>query len=785
MPLDGGRANVNHSAMSPPVMPEHGCPNRFSRRFLLCLLAAAGCYSAAVQAQDLPPLSVEISAEHPLFLFQIQGAPGALPGQYAQRVSEVWGQLPNPLKPYAAMQLDAPPDARRPEYFAELMKQLQGAGVPLVVRIADSDPLRRYPVSHLEELLRAFTAIRGVEVAHMPFDEYDPGKLDEQGVPLAARWLMEVIDLSARYGRFVHIPLGKLQWPRFMANPACAPLYQKMFLCRDYVIPGCVQRGPHTIPNASALMGLWLEGAVSNWGVAADSRWQADAHFIEPGLFGAPADPAKTPGSLYRAMILNGAMTGAAVYSFAPEDDLWFGANKRHWDEAILPTLLEVVGKGFIARKDFVMKKAQTACRLIPAGNPAEFHANLRDIDGVLDKGFLMNAVYGLEKPGQVPELIPNRSSHYWIPLLSVHAPQEFLNSFAAVIPAGAKASADEWAAQLKPFEHADGGGAACIAAVGRAIFVMNTRENIDEAQPFTLSAVPAPVRKTVARRESGAIELTWPFREGDVSYNIYKRVAPETRFSPAAEGLLERRFVDTAVTGDQNIAYAVTALTNETEPYEGIVNYGQYLVLSTVESRIAEEVILSPLLSTAESVPLAAPAAPAAPQEWWPRLSGLDEAQAAAGKAIADRIEAWEKAIEARDLTGTLDIYAPEYQDPQGWRTEYVRRAYQWFFERCPFPRMARQVHAWDFTELVSMGRAKVLLYVSLTGAALSDPSGHLADPPMAIPRNSTSEVWVNFVNQGGVWRILGTDPALPNFRDLLSFSAGPYDPLAPGPDQ
>lgn len=784
MAVDRGWAKVNVSALACPVYTGPGQRVSYSLRgagvLVFLFLAALGA-----TAQNLPPLSVEISAEHPLFIFQDLGAAGVFPAQYAQHVSEVWGQLPNALKPYSAMQVDAPQGATRPEYYAELMKQLQGAGVPLVARIADEDPLRRYPAARLEDLLRAFTAIRGVEVASMPFDEYDPAKLDEQGVPLDARWLMDVIDVAARYGRFVHIPLGKLQWPRFMSNPAYAPLYQKIFVCRNYVIPSCLERGPHTIPSTSALMGLWLEGAVTNWGIASDSRWYADARYVEPGTFGVSAAPDKTPVTLYRAMILTGAMTGAAVYSFTPDADLWFGANRRYWDEAILPTLLDLVAKGFIARKDFVTKKAQAACRLIPASNPNEFHANLHDIDGVLDKGFLMHAIYGMEKPGQVAELIPNQAQHFWMPILSVHAQRDFLDTFAAVIPAGVKTAAEEWTTQLKPFEHADGTGTAFIAAVGRAVFILNSRENLPEAQTFSLPAVPAPVRKIVARRESGSVELSWPFREGDVSYNVYKRVAPETHATMIAEGLLERRFVDASVTSDQNVAYAVTALTNETEPYEGVVNYGQYVVLSTVEGRVAEEVVLSPLLSTAESTPIINPPGPENVQNWWPRLDGLDDAQTAAGKAIAERIETWEKAFESKSLTGVMDLYAAEYQDPQGWHEEYVRRAYQWFFERCPAPHMARQARAWDFSELASMGRAKVLLYISLTGAAISDPSGRIADQAITLPRTAPSEVWITFVNQGGIWRIAATDPALPNFRDLLSYSAGPYDGILPGPDK
>ncbi len=740
-----------------------------------------------VSTAEYPPLCVEISADHPLFIFPIPCTPGAAPEFYAQQVAEIWGQLPNPLKTYAAIQVDAPAQASYMDFYAVLFRALQGAGVPLVARISSDDYVKRCGVAETEALLRAYTVIKGVEAAGIPFNIYDPLNADEKGVPYAVRWLMDTLDAAARYGRFLHIPLGEVQWARMMARPDCAALRGKMIECPDYVIPACLQRDAHTVANQSALMGMWLEGTVAQWGMAADARWYRDAGFVEPGMFGRAPDDGRIPFSIYRAMLLNGAMTGAAAYSFAPESTLWFGANKTVWDTVLCPLLLEITKKGLIARKDFVTKKARVACQLVPASNPAEFHKNLQDIDGVLDRGMLMHGAYGMERPGQVPELILNRGDHYWVPLISPQAPAQCIDTFATVVTAGSKTSAQEWTVLLDQYRHAEGTGTAFMSVIGRGAFVMNTRENVREPQSFALPAVPAPVRKVLARREGDSIELTWPFREGNVSYSVYKRVLPETRFTPIAEGLLECRYVDAAIGTDQSVAYAVTALTNDMEPFEGTVNYGEYLALSMVESRIAEEVLLNPLLSTAESTPVAGAentaSEPVSP--WWPNLEGLDETQQVIAKAIVERIEAWDLAFSAKDLNGVLGVYANDYEDPQKWHLDYVKCAYQWFFERCAAVHMTRQIRRWDFSEYAASGKVKVLLYCVLNGYAVSDASGRIADPVMHIPRTDLSEVWITFVAPDNIWRIVQTDPAVPNFRDLLSYAASPYAGLAPGPDQ
>jgi hypothetical protein len=748
---------------------------------MLCLVAAARA--------EYPPLAVEISPAHPLMMFQDLPAYRSDPERQREHLLTAWEQLPDTIRSQSVLKLAVPGkgDRMKGNYDA-VLPVLQEPQIPTVIRIANF-PLRdRMTPAALEELLRAHTMVRGVEVRGLDFRYYDSPRLRDGQTPEIVDWLIAIIDTSARYGRFVYIPLEDLQWVRIMSNRACRPLYEKLLVCKDYVIPACLTRGDHVVGNQSAVMGLWLEGAVSNWGMAADARWYSDNNFVSPGVFGDAGGTGEAPRTLYRAMILNGAMTGATVYSFEHGPDLWYGPARFHWDEGIYPMLREVVPQALACRKDLILRRARVALQLVEAGDPETFHLNLRDIDGVLDDGNLLRAAYGLRRPGQLAELIPNRGDHYWIPFLSAHASQESQAQFDQVISAGTLSTEAAWAEALTPYRDRSTSGEAFVARVGHNVFVMNTSENLQEAQPYTVNELAAPVRGFEARREGDAVVVTWGFRENDVEYRVYRRVEPEPGFVQLS-GPLEQesqRFTDTSAPKDKTVAYAVTAVTDEREPFSGVVEYGGYHAFSVAESRIAEEVVLTDVLGRATSAPIEAPALDAtivAP--WWPDYAGVTEAQMPAAKAIVEQIELWDDSLVAEKLNGIMAVYGTDYADPEGWGFQYVRRAYQWLLERYRAVKMHRQIRTWDFANVDSTGQVNVLLYLRLSAVALTDSSGLRADVTVSIPRTPAAQVWTTWTEAEGVWRMVRTNPAMPNFRELLSFEAGPYDNFPLGPDR
>ncbi len=735
-------------------------------------------------SQPYPPLLVDISAEHPLFIFQQTELSGGSPERYAEAVTAAWSTLPESLRSMSAILVDVGTGHGRHERYEALLLRMQEGNIPAIIRLGTGAD--RYPLTELEALLRTYTIVRGVEAPGLSFNIYDSPIPEEQwGAPAHIAWLAETIDLAARYGRLTLLPLNELHWTRIMANRNTRALYDRIANATGYVIPIAHYHGDHLIPHISSMMGAWLEDAVDFWGVGPDSRWYKDARFQGTGRFGGEDTGAGMPSELYRAMLLNGAMTGATVYTFYQESDLWNGASSRYWHNAILPTIEEIIDTGLIARKDFVQRRTPVALQLRSAGTPLEFHENLRDLDGLLNQGLLIHAAYGMERPGQIPELIPNNGRYFYVPVLSAHLGNAAVGRFEHVAIAGETNSLSDWRDRLDAFHSLTGEGSAFITTVGRGIFIMNTRENVSERQNFQVNEVPTPVRSFEARRIGDGVELNWPFREGDVSYKVFRRFMPDTQWSLIASGVTQNRFTDAAAGPSDAVAYTITALTNEKEMYEGSVGYGEYLALSVVESRIDHEVVLNAVMNFSESRPILTGMDFEAVEDWWPTYEGAEDgSRRNIAEAIVEQIESWERAVTSINLDTVLNIYDTEYEDPQGWGIQYVQRAYQWLFERYHMPRMHRQLRRWDFSTYEYSGEVNVLMYCSIQAYALSDTTGRIADLPISLPRTDSSEIWVTWVRRDQTWKILRTNPALPNFKELLGYSSGPFDNLVPGPD-
>ena len=740
--------------------------------YAACIIALAGAAQAAA------PLTTEISTDHPLFIFQAPGDDAQTGAEQASAITDAWASIPDSIRPLTVLKIAAPGDnlATRHNHLRTVLATLQADAIPVVVQVADADPNRLLPIGTIEELLQNFTTIKGVHVAGLRFNQYHTfGENDSHGTPPEVRWLNDLIRTASEHGRFSAIELAELDWPRIMSNAWCRALYDTIYTYRDYVIPVSALRGDHTLTRNAALLGLWLEGAVNQWGLAPTSTWYTDARFIRPGIFGVSEADAAMPPTLYRAMILNGVMSGATAYLFPNQADLWSGAQRHYWDQAIFPTLTEIVNGGFIARPDLVKRKVKVAYQLGFSKTTADFHRNLADIDPVYDVGKLIHGAYGVEQPGQVPELIPNAGNYYWVPIVSPYASYEALGIFEQVVSPGTNSSPEAWKSLLDQHYTADGQGTAFISRVGRGIFVLNTRENLFEEQTFEINSVPTPVRGIKVQRTSEGIKLTWPFREGDFSYRVYRRVLPETEFTVIEQDLEDWEYLDQSAHQGDTVAYALTALTNEQETYNGTLNFGDYLMLSGVESRIAEEVTVYPLTETANSSPTrkVSDIRPKR-QAWWPTFDGVSPEQRPDAETIATLIETLDNAIETEDLDGVMGLYAEDYSDSEGWGNQYARRAYQWFFERYDACKFDRQIREWDFSDSPEDTGVRVRLYCRVSGVAPSNVSGNLADIPVQFPNDADAGVWLTFKKTDEDWRISTTEPPLPNFSEILPSASG-----------
>ncbi len=717
-----------------------------------------------------------IEADRPWFIFRAPAPESSDALAYADRLTGAWAALDESLRARAAIELPGPRTGAVGwgDRFADVANELQVGGIPAVVSVTDS-PQTLFPLDELRSIFDRFTTVAAIQVSGLHFCEYPALASSEPlAIPAQVRWLAAAIDVAADYGRRVVIELDGLEWVHLTANTWNEPLLEAMRRHPEIVVPMNSQRGPHSTIATSALMGLWIENAAAQWGISCDSGWFAQSRFVQPGVFGPAAAP--PPPALCRAMILNGAMTGATVYRFPAPSDLWMNPESPAWAEVIAPTLDEIAGRGYIARKDFVMAKAQAALRLHPATTLAEFEANLPDLDPIFHAGRMLHGAYGLELPGQVPELILNSGTFYWIPVLSPFAGEETLQRFKEVFLPGSLPDASEWRNRLAGLYTPDGDGSAFITRVGRAYFIMQSRENFYEEQAFALAAVPAPVRGASASRTPGGVEISWPFREGDVFYRVYRRVLPSMQWKQVSPDLDAHSFTDSAVPGPpETVAFAVTALTNEMEPYEGTVNYGDYLVVNTVESRVVEEIVFEPDTQAATSLPLP-PKVDGRPasQQWWPDYGDIEGDRLLIAQSIVAQVESFEFAYRNADLAGVLAVYDPDFADPAGWGFEYVRTAWDLFFKRHRPGPMHRQIRAWDFSQLATQERVDLRLYFRLEAQPVSPPGAVTPADAIEFPDAPAGEVTLTFHRVGDRWLLAQTNPPLPRIDDW-------YPPLAP----
>jgi hypothetical protein len=652
--------------------------------------------------------AVENTQDHPLFVYQAPTPAVNTPLAHGQSIQGAWFELSEFFQAHGAINLpqQALAQVDRQAWTTAILEQLKDSKVPLIPTICDGPAQRFESIELIESWLKAYSNVEAVHVKQPQFTtatthgELTPPNND----PLSA-WLTGAIQLTKRHQRKLILELDGLNPHILMSHPQYKALYDSILKHQEFVTVLYTQGGQHTILGNTALMGLWLEGAISQWGMSIQPGSYAEAGLRSPGLFGSTGRAPSTPPSLYRAWILNGAMTGATTYWFNNADELWAGTQPRYWAQSIAPTLLDITREGYIARKDLVQRNALVAYRLNPASTSAEFTPTLNDIDGVFHEGRMIHAAYGMEQPGQVPEWIPNIGTHYWIPILSAYAVDDILFAFKEVFLPGSFPTIAAWQERLKPHYAPDGQGSAFIQKVGRAYFIMHTRENAYAAQTYRISGLPAPLHDINATREGSKVTLNWPFREGDVSYTIYRLNKPNLNaihtedFVEIATGLDSRSYTDENVSPGETVLYSVTALTNERSQWEGSINYGDYQVISAVKSRIDAFAMLEPYTMRSRPVngiPRQSTGLPESQPTWIAPTPDNAEALAAS-EGIARTLHAFSLAFTDEDLIALMPFIHDDYTDEAGTSKALLGSLIQALFMRYQVAPLSHQIQSWE----------------------------------------------------------------------------------------
>src|SRR5207244_8625874 len=79
--------------------------------------------------------------------------------------------------------------------------------------------------------------------------------------------------------------------------------------------------------------------------------------------------------------------------------------------------------------------------------------------------------------------------------------------------------------------------------------------------------------------------------------------------------------------------------------------------------------------------------------------LRGVPKDQEKEAELVLETFRTLIKAFEAKDIDRLMSFYSSEYHDCNGYSTEYVRRAWLWWFQRTVIPYVVAQVRSWDVT--------------------------------------------------------------------------------------
>ncbi len=744
---------------------------------MLSLLQAT---CATVLPPGCKPPELVISREHPLIILY---GPGS-----AERTVKCWQSLPADIKPYCAVTMD-PPGLElkgRLEGWRRMLKVLQPHNIPIVLQVAGDEPEWTTPLSMVETLLKEFSCIKAVQVVEWRCAYYTSfgGDLD-QAIPANLRYLADLLKLCGRYGKHLSLQI-QLDILHLGTDQLAGPLRQVFRDYSEYFLPQNECIPPSFYAAQTAAWGLWLAGYCRNWGIEPQWWWwtKGESYFIRPGLFGVEAEfqtDEDRYARLYRAFIIESALMGATVFSIEPPQDVWQGesTDKRHFDNVIYPTLRQLIEQRLIAGKEDVLTRARVAYQLQECKDIHQFDAMLQDLDLELGQGNLERAAYGALLPHLMKEMIPDTGGrYYFIPLLPVGAPQNVIKRFAKVIRPGECSTVEGYRQMLAdiypPTENARDAfptNRACVLECGNAIAVMQSRENLFEKQPFTVD-VPRWITGFQAERQSDGLRLSWNSAPEARRYRVWKRI-PGAKVYPEWELLNEVSSSSSCVLpGIHSGTFGVTDVTASKQRLDGSVNFGEYLLFRADESPVVEQIVVSNGTNRVEKVSWTDESLPAA-QEVWRIFDGAQKEHEPEAEQVLETFRELIEAFEATNLDRLMSFYDPDYRDSNGYSTEYVRRAWLWWFQRTVVPYVVAQPRNWDTTR-AGEGIIKLTAWNRFRGTIVWDePFGFHGR--VRIPRHDGDRVtWTWKRNQDGQWKLLNTTPALPNFGEMLWNSRG-----------
>ncbi|MCX8064935.1 MAG: hypothetical protein N3G21_07155 [Candidatus Hydrogenedentes bacterium] len=683
-----------------------------------------------------------------------------------------WNSLKDKLKPYSALQItflgEFLQDLGKVEDF--LTNIFAQNKIPCVLRI-DLGLSREFlpEVQEVSALFARFSNLLGVTISNFSLNLYPSSDRTIYPDFYQVDWVSSLISTASKYGRFVFLSMSSVELVRLLSHPKAEELLKVLKNNLEYVIPGYSFDGYFSPIGLGSILGFYLGEYVNRIGVECGSHWYNQSYLVRPCIIGkVPPGSRSIYTPLYRVMILEGVLVGATVYLFPDEESLWVGKDTFQWNQAIEPTLTQVTNLGLIPSKEIIQKRVKIGYKCFPAGSAQEFWKLGETLFPQFGSGMMVKVIYGSKESHKLPDVVPEIGYNYILPLFpySALAGENIDIEFVGYQP-----NFPEWNwsyVSEKAFRSV-GEGSAFITSIGKYLFVFNSSEHQFQLQSYKI-VLPSPVRRfTASRFEGNKIQLKWTFREGDVSYQVYRRYPPSENYELLSRGIENPQWEDTLSDISRSVGYSVTALTTETEVLEDVVGPGEYEVFSLVESRIAEEVVMLPEMNFAESVPiikhpeevdLACP-------DPVTSLGSTEEQEIA--REIERLLSAMETAIVRKDVDAICALFSQDYKDSMSSGIGHIKYMLVSFFNLVPYPKFLYQIRNFNFEKSESGDTVvRTQIFMKVVGFRISDSLGIKSAIQMELGPSEDGEVTLSWCRQNSLWMIKSSDKSPFNLLEL-----------------
>ncbi len=472
---------------------------------------------------SLPRLGWSVSAQHPLILISWSGRDAASATDDVALMRTEWGRLLPVVREHVALIFGC-----TDPHLEELAVAAERAGIPFFIQVRTWMPphipsygntsrgwqSETVSIGQVREWYRRYPGLVGVQAVELNCFGFSAEERD---------YIADLITVSAEVG-------GLVSWQE--ANDGCnlwlevgmdRDLYRHIARHPGVLLPQWEMNVPKSMYLChDSVMGLWLAGAVDNWGVEPQSWYWMEAGYTQlnrtPGEFDRgyrEGDINTCPDTLWGQMVLLGASSGATVYSIEPFVGVVVNRERDGladpWRRSLEPLFSWLITHRAIAARRQVLEKCRVAY-YADFENPA--FAERSDVDCYRDNrsddqradahtprghgsGVLYAATYGLRHDH---ELIPNTGRYYWIPVLPKWASTDTLLAFPTVLTPNAfpgVLAARAFFDRSYP-SPGDGAGAAWMVTVGGTAFVSQTHENLDVPEDFSLAGLACALRGSV-----------------------------------------------------------------------------------------------------------------------------------------------------------------------------------------------------------------------------------------------------------------------------------------------